>query len=248
MPTPKKQNGAKPQQKKPKNKAKKVKMPKMSPVGKSNGNRDYMVGTLSSGGTGPGLNGPLGQNKCRVNFVHQLSSEKYDYAAPGWIASVADNGAVTSDGNGKAATRFVIAPTVLAIRNATFLTLYELVHIQSVILRWIPNASVATAGSIIACCDYNGAIGSFPTTLTGAAQRESMTRHMVWQAFNHNLKWRDNVDRTAVVSSSSSTSHRPDGLAYHIGLVIDGAPANTLLGYLEIQTVYVYTGLKATSE
>jgi len=84
--------------------------------------------------------------------------------------------------------------------------------------------------------------------LAGAAQREGARRMKVFESFNHDLKWRDAIDRTAMVSTASSTSHRPDGQIYTIGLVVDGSKANTLIGYVEIETVYIYTGLKATSE
>jgi len=152
---------------------------------------------------------------------------------------------LTSDGSGNATWSLVVSPVTLSARNATFNTLFELCHIQYVKFKWIPNASVATPGNIISLTDYNGAVGVFPTTLATASQREGAKRHHVWESFDHSVVWRDMIDRVTDVSTTSASSHRPDGLQYRMGIVIQGAPAATPLGYIEVSVCYVYTGLKA---
>lgn len=168
-----------------------------------------------------------------------VNSGKFTVSLCEQVAVVATAGGVYS-GTGT----YVIAPAVLSTRNATFATLFELAHINSCKFRWIPNASTATIGNVVTWVDYEGSAGA-TTTLAGASQREGAQRHALWQSFEHAIVWRDNIDRTAFVKSTSATSHRPDGQVYKFGYVFDGAPASETLGYIELVCSITYSALKA---
>lgn len=174
------------------------------------------------------LNG-RNSNTITVHMTEQLTD----------VTTVALTGAV--------AKAIVIAPTVLSTRNATFNYLYELVHIDKVEFKYIPNSSTAIPGNIATLVDYNANEGASPTTLASASQREGVQRHHAWESFSHIVKWKDMADKTAMVDSNKSTSHRPDGQVYTFCLIVEGGPTSgaTLLGWIEASVTYIYTGLKA---
>jgi len=151
----------------------------------------------------------------------------------------------TTDGSGTFTYNVVVAPANLSSRNSKFADIFEQAHIDAVELRWVPTASAGDPGSIMSCVDYNNAVGSFPNTLVLASQREKVESHTVWTPWTHAVKFRPS-DKTAIVTSTSTTSHRADGLAYAIGFVCEGAHTTSLIGHICADVVVTYSGLKAS--
>jgi len=151
----------------------------------------------------------------------------------------------TTDGAGLFTYNVVVAPGNLSSRNSKFADIFEQAHIDSVQLRWVPTASAGDPGSIMSCVDYNNAVGTFPATIASISQREKVESHNVWTPWTHPVKFRPS-DKDAIVTSTSTTSHRFDGLVYAIGFVCEGAHATTLIGHICADVVVTYSGLKAS--